>query len=266
MDAETWLVDGPKVIDVAEVRRLKVALLGGQVDIVGHDEPGARVEVHSVSGRDLKVRYEDGVLEIDHPQVRWDDWLETFRGFRASATADVSVMVPRAVALKLGVVGANVLVAGLATDASLSSVSGPLVVDELRGDLQVNTVSGEITVRGHAGRLTTKTVSGDVAVSGDIPAFVADSVSGEVLADLGEPAESARVNTVSGAVTLRLPAGVSTTYAINSAGGRVQVADASISGFRGQYTAQTGGTGDRRASVKINTVGGAVNVLHGVRA
>jgi hypothetical protein len=266
MDAETWLVDGPKVIDLEQVRRLKVALLGGQVDVVGHDEPGARVEVHSVSGRDLKVRFEDGVLEIDHPQVRWDDWLDTFRNFKASASADVSVMVPRAVAVKLGVVGASVLVSGLVTDAALSAVSGSMVVDGVRGDLQVNTVSGEITVRGHAGRLTTKTVSGDVTVAGELPAFAADSVSGDVLADLGEAAESARVNTVSGTVTLRLPAGRAATYAVNSAGGRVQVDDASIAGFRGQYTAQTGEPGDRRVNVRVNTVGGAVNVLHAVRA
>src|SRR5947208_10325030 len=87
VEAETWLVDGPKVIDVEGVRRLKVALLGGQVDIVGHDEPGARVEVHSVRGRDLMVRFSDGVLEVDHPQVRWDDWLDTFRSFTTTASA-----------------------------------------------------------------------------------------------------------------------------------------------------------------------------------
>ncbi len=53
MAQEKWLVDGPKTIDVENIRRLKVGLISGQVDIVGHDEPGARVEVHSVSGRDL---------------------------------------------------------------------------------------------------------------------------------------------------------------------------------------------------------------------
>lgn len=271
MDAETWLVDGPKVIDVEGVRRLKVALLGGQVDVVGHDEPGARVEVHSVSGRDLRVRFEDGVLEVDHPQLRWDqwrwdDWLETLRSFTFTASADVSIMVPRAVALKLGVVGASALVSGLVTDASMSSVNGPLVIDGVRGDLQVNTVNGEITVRGHAGRVTAKTVSGDVTVAGEIPSFVADSVSGEVLADLAGAADAVKVNTVSGAVTLRLDADLAATYSMNTVGGRVQVDDASISGLRGRYTAQSGGPADRRVDVRINTVSGAVSVLHAVRA
>jgi hypothetical protein len=269
VEAETWHVDGPKVIDLDGVRRLKVALLGGQVDIVGHDDPGARVEVHSVRGRDLKVRFEDGALEIDHPQVRWDDWdgwLEAIRTFRPTASADVSIMVPRAIALKLGVVGASALVSGLVTDATISGVSGPLVVDGVRGDLQLNTVGGEITARGHTGRLAAKTVSGDVTVSGDIPSFTADTVSGEVLADLGGSVQAVRVNTVGGSVTLRLEAGLAAAYTINSAGGRVQVDDAPISGLRGRYTAQSGAPGDRRVDIRINTVGGAVHVLHGVRA
>ena len=266
MDPETWLVDGPKVIDVEGVRRLKVALLGGQVDIVGHDEPGARVEVHSVRGRELKVRFSDGMLEVDHPQVRWDDWLETFRSFTTTASADVSIMVPRAVALKVGVVGANALISGLSTDATISAVNGGLVVDGVRGDLRLNSVNGEITARGHVGRLTATTVSGDVTVSGEIPAFVADSVSGEVLADLAGPADSVRVNTVSGAVTLRLDADLAAVYSVNSAGGRVQVDDAPISGLRGRYTAESGAPGDRRVDVRVNTVSGAVSILHAVRA
>jgi hypothetical protein len=264
--AEEWFVDGPKVIDLEDVRRVKIGLLGGQVDVVAHDEPGARVEVHGVQGRSLRVTYEGGVLEVDHPQVRWDDWLETFRTFRASASADVSLMVPRSVALRLGVVSASALVSGLATDASLSTVSGDVVLDGVTGDVQLNAVSGEIAVRAHTGRLTVKTVSGDVTVAGGIDAFAADSVSGEVFADLEGRPDSIRVNTVSGAVTARLDADVPASYLIRSAGGRVQVDDASMTGIHGRYTAETGDPGDRRADVRINTVGGAVNVLHAVRA
>ena len=55
MAQEKWLVEGEKVIDIEMIRKLKVSLIAGQVDIVGHDEPGARVEVHSVRGKALKV-------------------------------------------------------------------------------------------------------------------------------------------------------------------------------------------------------------------
>ncbi len=46
----------------------------------------------------------------------------------------------------------------------------------------------------------------------------------------------------------------------------MQVDDAPISGLRGRYTAQSGGPGDRRVDIRINTVGGAISVLHAVRA
>ena len=57
MAQEKWLIQPGEshTIDVELVRALKVGFIGGQIDIVGHDEPGARIEVHSVTGRDLKI-------------------------------------------------------------------------------------------------------------------------------------------------------------------------------------------------------------------
>ena len=61
MTQEKWLVapGQTKIIDVELVRALKVSLIGGKVDIIGSDEPGARIEVHSVSGLDLKISIVD---------------------------------------------------------------------------------------------------------------------------------------------------------------------------------------------------------------
>ena len=134
MAQEKWLVDGPKTIDVEGVRSLKVGLINGQVDIIGHDEPGARIEVHSVRGRDLLVSIDGDTLEIDHPQLRWDNFIEVFGTFDGKASADVSIMVPREVALKFGVVNSSGLITGLTGDASVSSVNGDVIVDGLTGD------------------------------------------------------------------------------------------------------------------------------------
>ena len=65
---------------------LKVGLVGGQIDVVAHDEPGARIEVHSVTVKDLRIEVtgdgaEGSIVEIDHPQLRWDNFLEVFRNF-----------------------------------------------------------------------------------------------------------------------------------------------------------------------------------------
>ena len=264
MAQEKWLVDGAKIIDVGLVRTLKVSLIGGKVDIVGHDEPGARVEVHSVSGKELKVSLDGDTLEVDHPQLSWDNFIEVFGSFRGSAKADVSIMVPRDVALNVGVVSASGLISGLATDATISTVSGDLVIDGLTGSLQLNGVSGEVSVSGHRGRVTARTVSGDITASGVISVFTADSISGDVLADITGVPDEVRVNTVSGAVTTRLAPGVAAQYRINTAAGRLQLDDEQIKGVHGSYTSKYGTLDQHWLDFKANTVSGNISVLHGV--
>jgi DUF4097 and DUF4098 domain-containing protein YvlB len=252
MAHEKWLVDGPKVIDVGVVHALKVSLIGGKVDIVGHDEPGARVEVHSVSGKELKVSLDGDKLEIDHPQLSWDNFLEVFSSFRGSAKADVSIMVPRSVALTLGVVSASALVSGLTTDATVSTVSGDVVIDGLTGTLQLNGVSGEASVSDHSG------------ASGGISVFTAESVSGDVLADVTGVPDEVRISTVSGAVTTRLAPGVAAQYRINTAAGRLQLDNEQITGVHGSYSSTYGTLDQHWLDFRANTVSGNISVLHAV--
>ena len=262
MAQDKWLLEGPKTIDVDGIRTLKVGLIAGQVDIVAHDEPGTRVEVHSVSGRDLKVSVEGDTLEIDHPQLRWDNWIEAFKSFRGTARADVSIVVPRETALRLGVVSASALVSGLREDASISTVSGEVTVDGVSGDLQLNSVSGEIIVRGHYGKIAAHTVSGDLTASGEVFTFGADSVSGNVMLDLTDVPDEIKANSVSGDVTVRLGADAPTSYSITTISGRLQLDDASITGVRGRYTGKYGVLDKRWLEFRANTVSGNVSVLH----
>jgi DUF4097 and DUF4098 domain-containing protein YvlB len=266
MAEEKWLVEGEKTIDLGPITRLKVSLVAGQVDIIGHDEPTTRVEVHSVSGKGLKVVRDGESLVIDHPQLNWDNFIEVFKSFRGTAKADVSIMVPRAVALKLGVVSASALVSGLTEDATLSTVSGELALDSMRADVRLNAVSGEIAVSNHTGDVSLSTVSGDVTAAGEIPRFTADSVSGRVFLDLNGTPDEVRVNTVSGAVTTRLAPGTAAQYRINTVGGRIHLDDSDISGTRGAFTGRYGSLDKSWTDIRVNTVGGDISVLHAVKA
>ncbi len=269
MAQEKWLIQPgeSRTIDVEVVRSLKVGLLGGQVDIIGHDEPTARVEVHTVSGRDLKVMIDGDRLEIDHPQLRWDNFIEVFKSMRSSSKADVSVLVPRDVALKFGVVSATALVSGLRTDARLSTVSGDLVVDELRGDIELNTVSGEVSVRDHTGRITAHTVSGDLTVSGAIPRLSADGVSGDVMADITGTPDEIAVNTVSGDVTLRIPEALGARYHVNTVSGRIQSDGVVVIVSAGKgYTGTSGSLDGSWVDINVNSVSGNVAVLRSAAA
>jgi DUF4097 and DUF4098 domain-containing protein YvlB len=263
MAQEKWMIEGEKVIDIALVRKLKVSLIAGQVDIVGHDEPGARVEVHSVHGKPLKVSIEGDTLEIDHPQLSWDNFIDVFASFRGTARADVSIMVPRDVALKFGVVSATALISGLTRDAKISTVSGDVVIDNLRGDLELNAVSGEIAVRNHHGNVSCKTVSGDVTVTGEIAKFRSDSVAGKIFLDLAGTPEEAKINSVSGDVTVRLEAGLAARYKVNTVAGKLQLDDSEITGIRGSYTGKYGELDGRWLDFTASTVSGNVAVLHG---
>lgn len=266
MAEEKWLVEGEKLIELGPITRLKVSLVAGQVDIIGHDQPTTRVEVHSVRGKGLKIVKDGDSLVIDHPQLNWDNFIEVFKSFRGTARADVSVMVPRDVALKLGVVSANALVTGLTGDATLSTVSGELVVDGVRGDVQLNSVSGEIGVRDHVGDIKANTVSGEITASGEIRSIDADTVAGSVYLDVTGTPDRIAVNTVSGNVTTRLAPGAAAKYTIHTVGGRIHLDESEISGVRGGFTGKYGTLDATWTDFRANTVSGSVSVLHSVSA
>jgi DUF4097 and DUF4098 domain-containing protein YvlB len=186
-----------------------------------------------------------------------------FSNFSANrATAQVSVLVPRDIALTFGVVSASGLVAGLTADAKLNTVSGDLVADRMTGRLDLNSVSGELTVQNHTGRIQAHTVSGDVTVSGDITRASIDGVSSDLLLDIHGACEQLDLNTVSGAITVRLDEELAARYTANSVGGRLAIDGVVLKGLRGGgYNSHTGALSGQFAEVRMNTVGGAVTVL-----
>jgi len=268
MTLEKWIIHPgeTRVIDIETVRSLKIGLVGGQIDVIAHDEPGARIEVHGVTIKDLRIEVTGDVVEIDHPQLRWDNFLEVFRNFGAGGPkAEISVAVPRSVALNLGVVSASALVAGLRNDARLNTVSGDIIVDGLTGDLTVNAVSGDVQVRELVGALSANSVSGDVAATGSLRKATIDTVSGAMLVDSTGDLHSVNVNTVSGNTTIRLDDGFPANYVVRSVSGRVQVDGVVRSGNgAGPTTNFTGSVGELSGSfadVRANSVSGDVTVL-----
>lgn len=265
MAPEKWLVDEPTTIELEGIRRLRVGLVGGHVDVLAHDEPTVRIEVHSVSGKDMRITADGDRVEIDHAQLSWDTWFDVVRNLRpGAARADVSILVPREAALKLGVVSASALVSGLRGDADLSTVGGEIVTDGLQGSLKLNAVNAELTVRDHTGAIEAHTVSGDITASGAVSRFTSDGVSGNIYLDVRGIPEAAKINTVSGDITVRLDDGVAAAYTISTVSGKLQLDDSSIRGVRGRFTGKHGKLEGRWLDFRANTVSGDVSVLHAV--
>lgn len=265
MTLEKWLIKPgeTRVIDLEDIRKLKVGLVGGQIDVVAHDEPGVRIEVHSVTIKDLRIEASGDSVEIDHPQLRWDNFLEVFRNFSASGPkAEISVAVPRGIALTLGVVSASALVSGLGSGARLNTVSGDIIVDGLTGDLTVNAVSGDVQIRSLDGTLSANTVSGEVAATGSIRKASIDSVSGDLLVDSTGRVDAVSLNSVSGDGTVRLDEGLPANYVLRTVSGRVLVDGVKRSGSGPtNWVDSVGELSGSFADVRANSVSGALTVL-----
>ncbi|GAA5154873.1 DUF4097 family beta strand repeat-containing protein [Microbacterium pseudoresistens] len=262
---EKWLIapGEERVIDIDQASRLKIGLVGGQVDVIAHDEPGIRIEVHGVTVKDLRIQSDGTQVEIDHPQLGWDNFLEVFRNFGSGGPkAEVSVAVPRHIALTLGVVSAGALVSGLTNDARLNTVSGDVIVDTHTGDLSLNAVSGDVQVRGLAGSATANSVSGDVAITGTLRKTIVDTVSGSILVDAEGAVNTITLNTVSGASTIRLDDGLPANYVTRSMSGRLTI-DGIDRGGSGpsNYAGRVGELAGSFADVRVNSVSGAITVL-----
>lgn len=262
---EKWLIapGEERVIDIDGATKLKIGLVGGQVDVVAHDEPGIRIEVHGVTIKDLRVESDGDQVEIDHPQIGWDNFLEVFRNFGTGGPkAEISVGVPRSIALTLGVVSAGALVSGLSNDARLNTVSGDIIVDTHTGDLSINTVSGDVQVRALTGAAVANTVSGAVALTGELRKATIDSVSGAMLIDATGPVNTIALNSVAGDATVRLDENLASNYVMRSLSGRITTdgidrGSSGPSNFQGRRGELSGSFAD----VRVNTVSGDITVL-----
>lgn len=262
VSGESWVVTGPQIIEIDDVRALRVALVAGRVDVVGRDAPGARIEVHRVSGRPLEVGLLDGELRVGYSFTLggWEGWLEKFLSWRPADTADVHVAVPHDVAVRLSTVSAEGFVGDVAQGAQVATVSGSLVTDGTQGLLTVKSVSGDVVVRGHTGDLRANAVSGSVTASGAFTQASAVTVSGAVTLDAARAA-GVSLQTVSGDATVRLPEGVGVTVAARSVSGRV-IVDGEARTGEGPLTGNVDVvTGDGACRVQANTVSGHLTVL-----
>ncbi|MCK3768779.1 DUF4097 domain-containing protein [Microbacterium aerolatum] len=262
---EKWLIapGEERVIDIAQATRLKVGLVGGQVDVIAHDEPGIRIEVSGVTVKDLRIESDGTQIEIDHPQLGWDNFLEVFRNFGSGGPrAEVSVAVPRSIALNLGVVSAGALISGLANDARLNTVSGDIIVDTHSGDLTLNSVSGDVQVRGLTGAANANSVSGDVALTGSVRKATVDTVSGSIWVDAAGAVNTINLNTVSGNSTIRLEETLPANYVVRSMSGGVMI-DGVDRGNSGptNFTGSTGELAGSFVDLRTNSVSGDTTVL-----
>ncbi|MER6771995.1 MULTISPECIES: DUF4097 family beta strand repeat-containing protein [unclassified Streptomyces] len=251
------------------VTALQVRVVGGTVNVVGTDEPGARLEVSAVEGPPLLVTYEDGRLTVAYEDLPWQDllrWLDP-GGRRRSAV--VSLTVPAAASVEVGVVGAGAVVSGIEGRTDVRGITGDITLVGLSGAVRGDSVSGSLEAQGVTGDLRFHSVAGDLTVVDGAGASVrAESISGDMVLDV-EPSAAAsdrptdiRLTTVSGEIAIRLPHPADARVEANTASGAVSNAFEDLR-VGGQWGAKkiTGTLGAGTGTLKATTVSGSIALL-----
>ncbi|MFJ9686378.1 DUF4097 family beta strand repeat-containing protein [Streptomyces bacillaris] len=251
------------------VTALQVRVVGGTVNVVGTDEPGARLEVSAVEGPPLLVTYEDGRLTVAYEDLPWQDllrWLDP-GGRRRSAV--VSLTVPAAASVEVGVVGAGAVVSGIEGRTDVRGITGDITLVGLSGAVRGDSVSGSLEAQGVTGDLRFHSVAGDLTVVDGAGASVrAESISGDMVLDVEPSAAAAdrptdiRLTTVSGEIAIRLPHPADARVEANTASGAVSNAFEDLR-VGGQWGAKkiTGTLGAGTGNLKATTVSGSIALL-----
>ena len=256
-----WTIDAPTCLEFDDVTGLRVRLVGGSVAVLATDGRPS-LNVSSIEGEPLNVTYQGGVLTIAHENLTWEGLLKWLRPQRQSAA--VTVTVPRKCPTQVGVVSATAVMSGIASRASVKSVSGGITLDGVAGDVDANTVSGAVEAQGINGRLNFRTVSGDLTLAdGWLERLDASVVSGDVTADVDlDPLGGMQVTTVSGEVTLRLPAEADARVNLHSVSGDVRSEFTELRRSSAPASRSVSGSlGAGSGQVSVTTMSGRVMLL-----
>ncbi|MFG2559101.1 DUF4097 domain-containing protein [Streptomyces sp. NPDC048496] len=266
MPVSTWTIVEPRKLTFDDpVTALSVRIVNGTVNVVGTEEPTARLEVSAIEGPPLNVTQENGILTVAYEDLPWHGFLKWFDHQGRHRSTVVSLTVPVGSTVELGTVGAGALVSGIRGRTDVRGITGDTTLVGLGGTVRADTVSGNVEAQSVTGELRFKSVSGDLTVvEGAGAAVRAESVSGNMVLDLdptGKPTDI-RLTTISGEVAIRLPHPADATVEANTASGAVS------NGFEdlrvgGQWGAKriTGTLGAGTGTLRATTVSGSIALL-----
>ncbi|MEU0301180.1 DUF4097 family beta strand repeat-containing protein [Streptomyces sp. NPDC006175] len=266
MPESTWTVAEPqKLAFDAPVTALNVRIVDGMVNVVGTDEPTARLEVAEIDGPPLVVTLEGGTLTVTYEDLPWQGlltWLDRRGPHRSTA---VSLAVPAGAAVEVGVIGAEANVSGIQGRTELRGISGDSTLVGLSGVVRAETVSGSLEAQTVTGDLRFQSVSGDLTiVEGAGTSVRAETVTGHMVLDLDTSPKPTdiRLTSVSGEIAIRLPHPADAKVEANTASGAVSNAFEDLR-VGGQWGAKkiTGTLGAGTGKLKATTVSGSIALL-----
>ncbi|SDX09873.1 DUF4097 and DUF4098 domain-containing protein YvlB [Marininema mesophilum] len=101
----------------------------------------------------------------------------------ANKYTELSVDIPRSLALDLDAQSGNVEVEGLKTKANIQHSSGDLTVEEVKGDLSVDHDSGNVRLKEVKGSVKVANISGEISVDNSIGPLTLENTDGDIRID-----------------------------------------------------------------------------------
>ncbi|MBT2898201.1 DUF4097 family beta strand repeat-containing protein [Streptomyces sp. McG3] len=266
MPVSTWTIGEPRKLAFEDpVTALHVRIVDGTVNVVGTDEPEARLEISAIEGPPLIVTQEDGRLTVAYEDLPWQDLLRWFDPKNRRRSAVVTLVVPAAASVEVGVIGAGAVVSGISGRTEVRGITGDSTLVGLTGAVRGESVSGSLEAQSVTGDLRFHSVSGDLTVvDGAGTSVRAESVSGAMVLDVdpsGQPTDI-RLATVTGEIAIRLPHPADATVEANTASGAVSNAFEDLR-VGGQWGAKkiTGTLGAGTGTLRATTVSGSIALL-----
>jgi hypothetical protein len=254
--------------------RLRLKLEAGRIDVITWDEPRAEVEVTPLGNdqasieaaqnvqQELRGSGESQELSVEAPSGR------SLFGLRRGPELRFAISVPHGSSVDASTVSADVAGRGrfgtakvnttsgdvslgaVAGDANVKTVSGDLDVERVDGKANLNSVSGDLELGPVAGEISASTVSGDLHVTSAGSSVNAKGVSGDVTVESVRRGE-ARLQSVSGDITLGVAAGARVWMDVSSMSGTTQ---SDLEPDEG------GGGGDVDLRIKANSASGDIRL------
>jgi DUF4097 and DUF4098 domain-containing protein YvlB len=251
---------------------------GGTLRIIGWDKPevhvtgtlGEGAEGLDLSGTSRRIRIDVETMGNPH-SVASNLEIRVPAGSRIEVdamSADISV-VDVTGTVTADTVAGSISVTGSAREVTLESVNGSVDVACACTRAHVESVNGGVTVQGARGDVEASTVNGTLRVTGSaFERAKLETVNGRITFEGAlQPSATLDVESVGGSVDLRLPAGTSADFSVNTFSGSIRnawSADGADAPRRtSRFTSEqeltfTAGSGG--ATVSIQTLSGDVTI------
>jgi DUF4097 and DUF4098 domain-containing protein YvlB len=156
--------------------------------------------------------------------------------------ANLEVKVPAGSRLEIESFNAGIVVTGVKGSVKASTVQGRIVITEASGEVTAETVNGAVEISGSPRRVQAESSNGSVTVSGASGEVKASTVNGRLTVSGGafdrvglesvngrvtfegelKPGATLDVETVGGAIELRLPEGTSAEFTVATFSGEIR--------------------------------------------